>query len=43
VRQELQRQFESIDADHNGYVDRQELRDYMLRLTEHARGSAAMN
>ena len=33
VRQDLQNQFEEIDADHNGYVDKDELIQYMLRLT----------
>ena len=33
MRQDLVVQFEQIDADHNGYVDKEELVQYMLRLT----------
>ena len=33
VRQDLIKQFELIDADQNGYVDKEELIQYMLRLT----------
>ena len=30
---DLKRQFESIDLDHNGFVDRNELIEYMVQLT----------
>lgn len=33
VRLDLIKQFEEIDADKNGYVDKEELISYMLRLT----------
>jgi len=33
VRQDLIRQFEMIDADHNGYIDKEELIQYMIKLT----------
>ena len=33
MRQDLQRQFEQIDKDKDGYVDKEELIEYMLKLT----------
>ena len=33
VKQDLHRQFEMIDTDGNGYVDKEELIQYMLDLT----------
>ena len=33
VKQNLHRQFQEIDTDHNGYVDKQELIAYFLTLT----------
>ena len=36
VRQDLIKQFEMIDADQNGYVDKEELIQYMLNLTGNA-------
>jgi hypothetical protein len=38
VKQDLVRQFEMIDADQNGYVDKEGLIEYMLRLTGNSDG-----
>ena len=43
VRQDLIKQFEMIDADQNGYVDKEELIQYMLNLTGNAQGMQSLN
>ena len=42
VRQDLIKQFEMIDADQNGYVDKEELIQYMLNLTGNAQGMQSL-